>query len=72
MTTQVFLPTQKEERKKIKELTSKVKEGDRLYNFLTHLNWMSNRVVPGRYYKKRVVSLDTGEITDAIGISLED
>lgn len=72
LTTQVFLPTQKEERKKIKELMSRAKEGDRLYDYLTHLNWMANRVIPERFNRRKVVSLDNGEITDTYGISLDD
>lgn len=72
MTTQVFLPTQREERKKIKEMAASVKEGDRLYDFLTHLNWIANRVIPTRFNRSKVVSLDSGEITDTNGISLDD
>ena len=72
LTTQVFLPTRKEDRKKIKQMAESVKEEDRVYNFLTHLNWMANRVTPARFTRSKVVSLDSGEITDASEISLDD
>ena len=72
ISTQVFLPTQKEERKKIKEMAGSLSEGNRLYEFLTHMNWMANRTVPTRFGKRKVVSLDTGIISDRGVISLDD
>lgn len=72
MTTQVFIPTTKDERKKIKDMVSGIEEGHRLYRFLTHINWIANRSTPKRFGKRRVVSLETGEIRDRDEISLDD
>lgn len=64
ITTQIFRPTTKEERKSIKDKTATLTENDTLYPFLTHLNWIENRVTPERYKQSFVVSLDDGTIFD--------
>ena len=61
MTTQVLKPTDKKTRKEIKDKAENVKEGDRLYNFLTHLNWIACGIKPDRFKDIEVVSLDTGK-----------
>lgn len=72
MSTQIFIPTNKDERKKIKEMVGGIKEDNRLYKFLTHLNWIVNRSVPNRFNRRRVVSLETGAIRDRDEVSLDD
>lgn len=65
MNTQVFRPTTKIERKQLKDKAMQVKEGDRLYGFVSHLNWLANGIVPGKYKKIRIVSLESGEIEES-------
>ena len=64
MNTQVFRPTTKFERKLLKDKTLQLKEGDRLYGFVSHLNWIANGIVPNKYKKRKTVLLDSGKVEE--------
>ena len=60
MSTQIFRPTNKYEKKILKEKTIKMKEDEPGFDYVSHLNWIANGIVPKKYNKKYMVSLQDG------------
>ena len=62
ITTQVFRMFTKPERKQLRSTTSTLQPQDRLYGFISHLNWLANGVTPQRYQQRSIVHLNTGKV----------
>jgi len=64
MNTQVFRMFNKQERKQLKEKSSAMPPQNRLYGFISHLNWLANGAIPQKHTQRNIVHLETGEVKE--------
>ena len=64
MNTQVFRMLDSQERKRLKEKSSTLSPEDRLYGFVSHLNWIANGATPPKHKKRNIVDLCTGKVEE--------
>lgn len=64
MNTQVFRMFNNQERKQLKQKASTLSPEDRLYGFVSHLNWLANGAIPKKYKQKNIVHLNTGKVEE--------